>query len=243
MIAFGYLIAVILIALGLGILASTWDALHQLPKLDQKALVALTQAALAFTGAIATAIFTASIGRSNEYLRAQLNQSVAEATTRLNAELTQSVNASTESLRAELTTSVNASTARLEAELTRSGDIFRAQLNERIPRRYAAYSTIWAALSQYFRALQKFEAGIFDQEALKAAEKASNDASGQMLLVERTDQDAFHELWQELTRLHEIAEDKRDLPDGLRTIWRNEGRNLGVRYQAVRDVFTKRLLD
>ena len=47
---------------------------------------------------------------------------------------------------------------------------------------------------------------------------------------------------QELTRLHEIAEEKRDLPDGLRTLWRNEGRMLGQHYQEVREAFANRLL-
>jgi hypothetical protein len=160
MIFLGYLVAVILLALGFGILASGWNTIHQANALDQKGLLVLVQVAMAFIGAIAAAILTATIGRSNEYLRSRLTESVNDTTERLKAALTESVNASTERLKADLTTSVNASTERLKADLTKSGDTFRAELNQLAPRRHAAYHAIWAALAQYFRAVQKFEAGF-----------------------------------------------------------------------------------
>jgi hypothetical protein len=100
---------------------------------------------------------------------------------------------------------------------------------------------MWAALVQYFRAIQKFEAGVFDDAKLKAAEKACEDASGQALLVEQADDDAFHNFWQEMNRLHELGDDKRELPDGLRTLWRNDGRALGNLYYEVRQLFADRL--
>ncbi|MCW1994793.1 hypothetical protein [Bradyrhizobium diazoefficiens] len=242
MIFIGYLISIILFAFAAVIIVASWDTLLAAPKLDLKSLLTLVQAALAFIGAITAAILTATVGRSNEYLKARLTQSVNEATTRLNAELAQSVNASTERLRAELTASVNESTQLLQAELTRSGDVFRAELDQLVPRRYEAYHAIWAALTQYFRAVQKFEAGIFDEGTLKAADKACDDASAHTLLVDQIDRDTFHALWQELTRLREIAEEKRDLPDGLRTLWRNEGRMLGQHYQEVRERLANHLL-
>jgi hypothetical protein len=237
----GYLVAAILVALGLDILASGWTTLHQTPVLDQKNLLLLIQVAMAFIGAIAAAILTATVGRSNEYLRSTLAQSVNDTTERLRADLTKSVSASTELLKADLTRSVNASTEFLKADLTKSGDTFRAELNQLAPRRHAAYHALWAALAKYFRAVQKFEAGVFDEDALKEAEKACDDASGQSLLVDQADDDAFHNFWQEMTRLYEIGEEKRNLPDGLRTLWRNEGRDLGNHYQEVRQIFATRL--
>ncbi|MGL3111926.1 hypothetical protein [Bradyrhizobium sp. BR 1432] len=147
MIFLGYLISLVLVAFGVVIIVASWDTLLAAPKLDLKSLLTLIQAALAFIGAIAAAFLTATVGRSNEYLKARLTQSVNDATTRLNAELAQSVNASTERLRAELTASVNELTQRLQAELTRSGDVFRAELNQLVPRRYEAYHAIWSALN------------------------------------------------------------------------------------------------
>lgn len=242
MIFLGYLVAVILVALGCGILASAWTTIHQAPLLDQKNLLLLAQVAMAFVGAIAAAILTATIGRSNEYLRSRLTQSVNASTETLKAELAKQVNASTETLKADLTKSVNASTELLKADLTKSGDAFRAELGQLAPRRHAAYHTMWAALAKYFRVVQKFEAGVFDEEELKAAEKACDEASGQTLLVDQVDNDTFHNFWQELTYLYETAEPKKDLPDGLRTLWRNEGRNLGTHYEEVRQNFAARLL-
>ncbi|WOH58512.1 hypothetical protein [Bradyrhizobium sp. BWC-3-1] len=242
MIFIGYLFTGVLLALGVAIIIASWDTLNALPKLDLKYLSTLVQAAMAFIGAIAVAILTATVGRSNEYLKVRLTQSVNAATAKLNAELTRAVNASTERLRAELTASVNESAQLLQAELTKSGDVFRAELNQLVPRRYEAYHAIWTALTQYFRAVQKFEEGIFDEDILKAADKACEDASGHTLLVDQIDQDTFHNFWQELTRLYEIAKEKRDLPDGLRTLWRNEGRTLGLHYQEVREAFANRLL-
>jgi hypothetical protein len=207
----GYLVAVILVVLGGGLLASGWGTLHQATVLDVKNLLLLIQVAMAFVGAIATAVLTATVGRSNEYLK---------------AELTKSVNASTESLK---------------ADLTKSGDAFRAELNQLAPRRHAAYHAIWAAVSQYFRAVQKFENGVFDEDALKTAEKACVDASGQALLVDKADDETFHRFWQELTFLYETGEAKRGAPDDLRTLWRDEGRNLGDRYAEVREIFAARL--
>jgi hypothetical protein len=237
----GYLLALILLALGFGILASGWTTIQQAPLLDHKNLLSLAQIATAFVGAIAAAVLTATVGRSNEFLRARLADSVNASTEKLKADLAESVNASTENLKAELATSVNASTENLKAELTRSGDVFRAELNQLAPRRHAAYHAIWAALVQYFRAVQKFEAGVFDEAALKAAEKACEDAGGQALLVDQADDDTFHDFWQEMNRLRELGEEKRELPDGLRTLWRNEGRALGNQYHDVRQIFADRL--
>jgi len=222
----GYLVALILFALGVGILATGWTTIQQAPLLDHKNLLSLAQIAMAFVGAIATAILTATVGRSNEYLRARLNESVNDATERLKADLTESVNASTELLK---------------ADLTKSGDVFRAQLSQLAPRRHAAYHALWAALVQYFRALQKFEAGVFDEAALKAADKACNDASGLSLLVDQADDDLFHTFWQEMTRLCELGEEKRQTTDELRTLWQNEGPNLGIRYHEVRQTYADRL--
>jgi hypothetical protein len=241
MIALGYLIAVILLALGVGILASGWTTLHQASLLDEKNLLLFVQVTMAFVGTIAAAILTATVGRSNEYLRSKLAKSVNDTTEILKADLTRSVNDTTERLKADLAKSVNETTERLKADLTKSGDTFRAELNQLAPRRHAAYHAIWAALAQYFRAVQKFEAGVFDEGALIAAERACNEASGQTLLINQTDDDTFRDFWQELTRLSEIAEKKRELPDGLRTIWRNEGRNLGNRYHEVRRTFSDQL--
>jgi hypothetical protein len=225
-----------LLALGFGILVSEWTTLQRTPLLDQKNLLSLAQIAMAFVGAIAAAVLSATVGRSNEYLRARLNESVNASTEKLKADLAESVNASTES---ELTTSVNASTELLKADLTKSGDVFRAQLSQLAPRRHAAYHAIWAALVQYFRAVQKYEAGVFDEAALKAAEKACEDASGQALLVDKADDDTFHDFWQEMNRLREQGEERRDLADRLRTLWRNEGRALGNRYHEVRQIFDR----
>jgi hypothetical protein len=241
MIFLGYLVALILLALGFAILASGWTTINQSPSLDQKNLLLLVQIAMGFVGAIAAAILTATIGRSNEFLRSRLADSVNVSTETLKAELAKQVSASTEALKADLAKSVNASTELLKADLTKSGDTFRAELNELAPRRHAAYHAVWAALAQYFRAVQKFENGLFDEPALKAADKACDDASGLTLLIDQVDDDTFHSFWQELTHLHEISEDKRNLPDGLRTIWRNEGRSLGERYQEVRQIFATRL--
>jgi hypothetical protein len=241
MIIVGYLVAAILLALGFGILVSGWTTLQEAPVLDQKNLLSLAQIAMAFVGAIAAAALTATVGRSNEYLRSRLSEAVNTSTERLKAELAGSVSASTEKLKAELATSVNASTEKLKAELTKSGDVFRAELNQLAPRRHAAYHVMWASLVQYFRAVQKFEAGIYEEAKLKEAEKACEDASGQALLAEQADDDTFHDFWQEMNRLHELGEDKRELPDGLRTLWRNEGRELGNRYHEVRQIFANRL--
>jgi hypothetical protein len=241
MIALGYLIAVILLALGVAILASGWTAFHQESVLNQKNLLLFVQIAMAFVGAIAAAILTATVGRSNEYLRSKLAQSVNDTTEMLKADLNRSVNDTTERLKADLAKSVNETTERLKADLTKSGDAFRAELNQLAPRRHAAYHVVWAALAQYFRAVQKFETGVFNEGELKAAEQACNEASGQTLLIDQTDDDTFHDFWQELARLSDIAEKKRELPDGLRTIWRNEGRNLGNRYQEIRRIFGDRL--
>jgi hypothetical protein len=136
---------------------------------------------------------------------------------------------------------VNASTEGLKADLTKSGDTFRAELNQLAPRRHAAYHAIWAALSQYFRAVQKFEDGIFDENALKLAEKACVDAGGLTLLVDKADDETFHSLWQELTFLYETGEGKRSLPADLRTLWQDEGRNFGKHYAEVREIFAARL--
>jgi hypothetical protein len=61
MIFIGYLVAAILVALGVGILASGWTTLHQTDVLDQKNLLLLIQVAMAFVGAIAAAILTATL--------------------------------------------------------------------------------------------------------------------------------------------------------------------------------------
>jgi hypothetical protein len=235
----GYLVAAILAALGVGILVTGWTSI-QAPVLDPKNLLPLVQTAMAFVGAIVTAILTATVGRSNEYLRSKLTQSVNETTERLKAALTTSVNESTERLKADLTKSVNESTERLKADLTKSGDVFRAELNQLAPRRHAAYHAMWAALSQYFRAVQKFEDGVFDEGALKLAEKACVDASGLTLLVSKADDETFHEFWQQLNFLYETAEQKRS-PSDLQALWQNEGRNLGSSYSGVREIFAARL--
>ena len=99
---------------------------------------------------------------------------------------------------------------------------------------------MWAALSQYFRAVQKFEDGVFDQDALKLAEKACVDASGLTLLVKKADDETFHEFWQQLNFLYETAEQKRS-PDDLRALWQAGGRNLGSSYSGVREIFAARL--
>jgi hypothetical protein len=224
MIYLGYLVAAILFALGVGILVTGWTTI-QAPVLDPKNLLPLVQVAMAFIGAIAAAILTATVGRSNEYLRSELAQSVANTT---------------ENLKAALTESVNASTERLKADLTKSGDVFRAELNQLAPRRHAAYHAMWAALSQYFRAVQKFEGGIFDESALKQADKACVDASGLTLLVDKVDDETFHSFWQQLNFLYETAEQKRS-PDDLRALWQNEARNLGNGYSEVRESFAARL--
>ena len=106
MIYLGYLVAFVLAALGVGILATGWTSI-QAPVLDPKNLLPLVQTAMAFVGAIVTAILTATVGRSNEYLRSKLTQSVNETTEKLKAALTTSVNKSTERLKADLTRSVN----------------------------------------------------------------------------------------------------------------------------------------
>jgi hypothetical protein len=62
MIFLGYLVAAILVALGFGILASGWTTI-QTPLLDPKNLLLLVQVAMAFIGAIAAAILTATVGR------------------------------------------------------------------------------------------------------------------------------------------------------------------------------------
>jgi hypothetical protein len=237
----GYLVAVILVLLGSGILANGWNTLHLASVLDDKNLLLLIQVAMAFVGAIAAAILTATVGRSNEYLRSKLTQSVNEPTERLRADLNESVSASTERLKADLAQAVNSLTELLKADLTKSGDTFRAELNQLAPRRHAAYHALWAALSQYFRALQKFEDGAFDADALKAAEKACVDASGQTLLVDKVDDERFHSFWQDLTYLYETGEEKHNVPDELRTLWTKEGPELGNRYKEVREIFAHRL--
>jgi hypothetical protein len=237
----GYLIAIILLALGVIIITSGWTTLQQASVFDEKNLLLLIQIAMTLVGALAAAIITATVGRSSEYLRSRLSQSVADSTERLKADLTKSVNETTERLKSDLTTSVNASTERLKAELTKSGDVFRAELNQLAPRRHAAYHALWAALAQYFRALQEFEAGIFDEVALTSAEKACEDASGQSLLVDQVDYETFHNFWQEMTRVYEIGQDKRQTANGLQTLWRNEARSLGDLYHTVRNTFADRL--
>jgi hypothetical protein len=71
----GYLVAVVLFALGLGSLA--WNTLHQTSMLDGINLLLLMQVAIAFVGAIAVAIFTLTLEKvrgdnqtSDEWLEA-----------------------------------------------------------------------------------------------------------------------------------------------------------------------------
>ena len=59
--------------------------------------------------------------------------------------------------------------------------------------------------------------------------------------MDKVDDETFHSFWQELTYLYETGEEKHDVPDELRTLWTNEGPNLGNRYQEVRESFAARL--
>lgn len=237
----GYLVAIILLALGFFVLVEGWNTITSKQTLDTKDFLLLVQVAMAFIGAIAAAILTATVGRSNEYIRSALNQSVAEATAKLNAQLGEETGKSLAAFTAELTKWNNLAIEEFKAELTHTGDVARSELNQLAPRRHAAYHTMWAALTQYFRALQKFEAGEFDRDALVTAEKACNDANGLTLLVEQADDDLFHDFWQELTFVFETGNKRSDTPDGVRTVWRNEGRELGDHYLQVRKAFAARL--
>ncbi|TCR65605.1 hypothetical protein [Bosea sp. BK604] len=244
MIILGYLLSLFFLILGGGLLYLSWDQLVALSGTQGVAperLAQMVQIAMAFVGAIAAAILTATIGRSNEYLKSKLAQSVNDATETLRQELALRTGKALEDHKGDINRATAEFTERLKSDLAKTGDTFRAELSQLAPRRHAAYHAMWAALAQYFRAVQKFEAGVFDASALEAGEKACSDATGQTLLVDQEDDATFHQFWQELTYVCETGELKKDLPDGLRTLWRNEGRKLGERYDEVRTAFATKL--
>jgi len=181
--------------------------------------------------------------RSNLHLQAQLNQAVNQSTETFRAKLAKETGIQLEQVRSELTNSVNASTERLKAELTKSGDEFRARLGQIVPREHAAYHSMWAAASQYFRALQKYEdedQGYPEQE-LQEAEKGCEKALGEALLALEEDEEQFHDLWQDMNYLREKGYERRGTSDGLRSLWREEGRRLGEKYKSLRASFASRI--
>lgn len=240
---FGYLVALVFFVLACGILSYSWKVLTGVwgQGLNETSIIQVVQIAMAFIGAILTAILTATLGRSTEYLKANLSQSTNKIAEQFKADLAVKTGIILEDHRANMTKVTTTATEEFKAGLTKIGDVFRSELSQLAPRRHAAYHSMWAALNQFFRAVQKFEAGVFDTSALDAAEKACNDATGLTLLVEKEDETAFHRFWQELNYVHESGESKKDLPDGLRTIWRNEGRQIGERYEELRTTFGTRL--
>jgi hypothetical protein len=239
---FLYIVAALIFLLAVDVIITGWTNLKQISDLDfQKNYVLFVQITITFLSGIALAILTAAFGRSNERFRMKLTEAVNETTEKLRARLAQDTGTFLATLNSELTKSVNASTEKLKAELTMSGDQFRAKLDQVITKQHAGYHALWAAASKYFRALQKFEAAQFADQELKDADKACEEAHGQSLLIENKDESVFYDFWQEAAFLHEKGEAKRDLPEGLRSIWREEGRALGNKYDQLRELFKERL--
>ena len=141
-------------------------------------------------------------------------------------------------LNAELTKSVETT----KAGLTKTGDEFRAVLGQVVPRQHAAYHAMWAAVSQYFSALQRFETGEYPELDLKEAIKACEVARGQALLADPEDEAKFGAFWQEATYIRETAEKRLDTPDGVRAVWIANGVQLGKKYLELREVFDYSLL-
>jgi hypothetical protein len=240
-IALGYILAVVLAASGVLVIVEGWSTISHAGHLESKDVIPFLQVVVTFISAIVVAILTATFGRSNLRLQADLGKSVNAATETLKSKLTAETQASLAHLNSELSKSVAESTERLKADLVQSGDVFRAELAQLVPKRHAAYHAMWAAASMYFRALQKFEGGVFAADELKAANTSCEGALGQALLADQADKDTFTDFWQECNFLFEKGEDRKDTPPGLTSLWRNEGRNFGRKFEELQDMLSKRL--
>jgi hypothetical protein len=137
---------------------------------------------------------------------------------------------------------VNDSTEKLKADLVKLGDEFRARLGQVVPKRHAAYHGMWKAATHYFRALQKFEVGEYAEQELMDANKACEAALGDGLFIDEEDDERFHKFWDEANYLAEKGSERRQTPDGLRSLWISDGRAFGDLYRQLRKDFYNRLL-
>lgn len=229
-----YAVAVLLAGLGGYALYMGWSTVSSIGQLQKNEAILLTQIGVTFISGIAIALLTAAFARSNETLKSELTKSTEELKNRLARETGTAIT----TLNSELMKSVEG----VKAGLTKVGDEFRAELGQVVPRRHGAYHGMWAAASQYFSALQKFEAGVFAEDELKAANTACEVARGQALLADNEDEGRFDAFWQEMHFIFEKGEQRKGTLDGIRSLWLAEGRGLGDKHEELRDAFAKKLL-
>jgi hypothetical protein len=263
----GYVLAVVLIALGVQIIVSACGSLTTVSHLEVKDYLLFIQITMTFVTAIGLAVLSFASSRSTVQLQAQLQKAASEFTVQLQADLARQTAEATTKLQAGLARETATSTAKLQAglsretaeavellraklmessehvraELNKSTEDFKSRLGQIIPKQHEAYHSMWKAVSQYYRALQGYEDGKYAEKELLEADRLCSDAHGQSLLAEPGDVQRFDEFWQEANYLKEEGEAIRQNASGLIELWRSEGRTLGRRYNALREEFSKRL--
>jgi hypothetical protein len=195
---------------------------------------------ITFITAVLLAIFNFAANRSNEQIRARLNEAAATTLAELQAKLAVETARSVESIRAEFARSVNESTERLRLELNRSAEDFKARLGQTIPQRYNGYHSMFKAATKYFFALRILEKGIYPDAELQAAGIAADDAIASALTVDQEDRMRFFSFVREALVLAEKARENQDIVH-LKDLWEDEGKTFGGRYNDLEAKFSAKV--
>jgi hypothetical protein len=130
----GYVLAVVLIALGVQIIVSAWGLLTTVSHLEVKDYLRFIQITMTFVTAIGLAVLSFASSRSTVQLQAQLQKAASEFTVQLQADLARQTAEATTKLQAGLARETATSTAKLQAGLSRETaeavELLRAKLME-----------------------------------------------------------------------------------------------------------------
>lgn len=107
---------------------------------------------------------------------------------------------------AVLTASTARQTEELKTKLGQQSKAIEAAITAIIPKKHEGYHDMWRAASEYFRALQSLQVGIYDEAALRNAETSCLVAIGKSLLIPEEDDLLFQTFWQASVFIRENAE-------------------------------------
>jgi hypothetical protein len=141
-----------------------------------------------------------------------------------------------------VTATISIAVANQQMKNARDTEELKSRLGQLVPKRHEAYHAMWRAATEYYMALNKLQLGSFPEEEIKEADKTRNVAFGESLLALREDVDNYYSYMQEANYLKERAEEIKDNPDALKSLWRENGREFGLRYEGLRVQFYNRLI-
>lgn len=237
-ILFTFIVIILLVALGI-----VWKVTYDNQWIDKSNIVLAIQTTILFINVLVSIIATGFMNRSTERMKINLTKSSSIDVETYKIEINSAATKAIEELKSKLSLSVNTSTENLKSELNKSLEQFKANLQQLTLKRYDGYHALWSTASQYFYALQDFEIGKYAEESIALADEACKAAFEKSLLVKPEDESAFQDFLQEATFLAEKGRQRKDFPQGLQSIWRGNGRELGLQLINLREKYSKSLLE